>query len=899
MSIRKFITIILIVVFAFISKEKLMSAQPTDINGDSDIGSDSKSGSGVTRFVLKNGLTVILEENSSSPVTAVNVWVKTGSACEVEGEYGLAHVHEHMLFKGTQKRAVGEIAKTIEAGGGDINAFTSFDETVYFVVSASRFLESTLDILADAMQNSTFDPVELEKELEVVQEEIRRSEDSPARVLSQKMFATAYDKHSYKRPIIGTDESVASFTREKILNFYNKWYTPQNMVLVIVGDFKSDEIIPTIEKTFGKLEKRKLPECKIPVEPEQKTLKTFVIDDDINEAYFSMAFHIPNARHEDTPSIDVIANILGGGESSRLNRKIKEELGLVTSIYSYSFTPKDNGIFVIGGTLDPKNVNDAFREIVKQVYELKYLPVSGDEIDKAQINIESDSIYSKETMQGQALKLGVFEVEAGDYAYEQEYIDRVNRVTAEDIKRVANRYFLDSNLTAGVLLPTGKNTITPKMLKSTIKDETKLIKSRYAEKPKSNTEGVTRKVLDNGITVLIKENHSVPIFSARAVFLGGVRYEDSSTNGLSNFLSKMFTRGTSNRSSEEIAVEIDSMAGEIEGFSGRNSFGVAVDALSKNFNQAMELFSDVVLNPSFPDEEIERARREIVSDIKKQDDNMLRKSINLFLKSLYTEHPYRFNVLGNEANVQNFNSKDLNVFYRKQVDPRNLVITVVGDVNTGEALEVIERYFGDMTESDFIEITHKNESRQSDIREEVIYEKDKAQIHIILGFQGPTLYDKDYYAFEVLNSILAGQGGRLFLELRDKKSLAYSVTSFLSPGIENGFFGIYIGTAPGKEEEAIKGIKDEISKLLKDGITDEELNRAKNYLVGNFEISLQQNSAQAAKISFDEIYGVGWDEYSKYPEKIFDVKKSDVVRVAKRFIDLEAYTLAIVKNEDN
>ena len=204
-----------------------------------------------------------------------------------------------------------------------------------------------------------------------------------------------------------------------------------------------------------------------------------------------------------------------------------------------------------------------------------------------------------------------------------------------------------------------------------------------------------------------------------------------------------------------------------------------------------------------------------------------------------------------------------------------------------------------MEESDFIELTLNSESKQTDIREKVIYEKDKAQIHIILGFQGPTLYDKDFYAFEVLNSILAGQGGRLFLELRDKKSLAYSVTSFLSPGIENGFFGIYIGTAPGKEEEAINGIKNEITKLLKDGITDDELDRAKNYLVGNFEIGLQENSAQAAKISFDEIYGVGWDEYTKYPDKIFKVKKSDVLRVARKFIDLDAYTLAIVKNKDD
>ncbi len=886
-NMKNFIIIVLILFSSNIFKENLMSAELTDKQG-------------VSKFLLDNGLTVILQENNSSPVTAVNVWVKTGSTCEVEGEYGLAHVHEHMLFKGTEKRALGEIAKTIEAGGGDINAYTSFDETVYYVVSASRFLRSTLDILADVMQNSTFDPIELEKELEVVQEEIRRGNDTPGRVLSQKLFSTVYDKHPYKRPIIGTKESVDSFTREKILNFYNKWYSPQNMALVIVGDFKSKEIIPVIQKTFGKLKKRNFSECKIPVEPKQKTIKTFVIDKDINEAYFSLAFHVPDIKHEDTPIIDVISNILGGGESSRMNRKVKEEMGLVNSIYSYSYTPKHSGIFVVGGTLQPDKVDDAFREIIKQVYKLKHLTVGNEELKKARVNIESEFIYSKETMQGQAQKLGTFEIDAGDYRYEHQYIDKISNVTPEKIKQVANKYFTDSNITAGVLLPSDQKTTTKDELKSTVLDQVRLIESEYAKKPIPSAENkTTRKVLKNGIRVLIKENHSVPIFSAKAIFLGGVRYENEDTNGLSNFLSEMSTRGTNNRTSEEIALEIDSIAGELNGFSGRNSVGVTVESLSKNFHQAMELFGDVVLNPSFPEEEIERARRNIISDIKKQDDNLLRKSINLFLKSLYTEHPYRFSTLGNMENVKKFNKNDLITFYKKLADPSNLVISIVGSVNTDEAMALIEKHFGNMKGSGLVRLTLQNEKKQDDIREKTAYETDKSQTHIILGFQGPTFYDKDYHAFKVLNAILAGQGGRLFIELRDKKSMAYVITSFLSPGIENGFFGIYIGTAPSKEKEAIEGIKNEITRLLQNGITDEELERARNYLVGGFEIALQQNSAQASRIASDEIYGIGWDSYSKYSEKIFAVSKDDVMRVAKKFFDLNAYTLAIVKNEDN
>ncbi len=372
---------------------------------------------GVTKFELENGLTVILEENHSSPVVAVNVWVKTGSACENEGEYGLAHVHEHMLFKGTEKRAVGEIARVIEGSGGDINAFTSFDETVYYVVMASRFQDTALDILSDAMQNSTFDPEELNKELEVVVEEIRRGQDSPGRNLSEQLFSTMFQEHPYGRPVIGSMESVKSFTRKGITDFYHKWYSPQNMALVIVGDFDPQTIEPKIEETFGKLKRWDIPKCDIAPEPAQKEMRAFVLDKPVQEGYFSLAYHVPNARGEDVPALDVLANILGGGESSRLYREIKEEKGLTNSIYAYAFTPKREGIFAVGGTLDPAEAKEALSEIIEQIARMKHEPVSDLDLSKAKVNIESDAIYTKETMQGQAQKLGYYEVEAGDFRY--------------------------------------------------------------------------------------------------------------------------------------------------------------------------------------------------------------------------------------------------------------------------------------------------------------------------------------------------------------------------------------------------------------------------------------------------------------------------------------------------
>jgi zinc protease len=852
---------------------------------------------GVTRLQLDNGLTVLLEENHSAPVVAVNVWVKVGSVCEEEGEYGLAHVHEHMVFKGTERRGVGEIARIIEGDGGDINAFTSFDETVYYVVIASRFLDTALDVLSDAMGNASFDPEELKKELQVVLEEIRRGEDSPQRNLSERLFSEAYTVHPYKRPVIGTKESVSGLTRDRVVGFYRKWYSPNNMVLVIVGDFDTRRVIPKVKELFGSLKPSALPNCTIPQEPPQNGLRAVVFDKKVQEGYFSLAFHIPNARHEDTPVLDVISNILGGGESSRLFRRIKEEKGLVSNIYTYSFTPKHPGLFAIGGTLDPDKARTALSEIIKETYRLKYEPVRFDELSRAKINIESDSIYTKETMQGQAQKLGYFEVEAGDYRYENEYLQRVSRVTQEDIIRVARRYFKNSNLTAVFLLPTDRVTIKERDIEEIASASSDAIQRELGSLSFEPSADVKRFTLDNGITVLIKENHSVPLFAARAAFLGGVRFEDERDNGVSNFVSEMFTRGTKTRSAEEIAKEIESIAGEISGFSGRNSFGVTLESLSRNFDKAMDVFADVILNPSFSEEEIERARRDILSSINRQGDNPLRTTVNLFLRALYKRHPYRFDVLGTKETVSRIGREDLVAFYGKYVRPENMVIAVVGDVGEKEVLSTIEGHFRNMEKGRFSPPRVEPEPPPDRIREEVIEQKEKAQTHIILGFQAPTLKDPDQYPFEVLNAILSGQGGRLFMELRDRRSLAYTVTSFFTPGVEPGFFGVYIGCAPEKQDEAIQGIKEQLSLILERGVTDDELKRAQNYLVGNFEIGLQQNSSQAAKIAFDELYGVGWDEYKRYPERIYSVTRDDVLRVARRYIDLNRYTLALLKPE--
>jgi len=857
-------------------------------------GAPVASGEGaVDRFTLPNGLTVLVEENHSSPVVALNVWVKTGSACEREGEYGLAHVHEHMVFKGTGKRGVGEIARVIESHGGDINAFTSYDYTVYYVEIASRFVDTALDVLSDAMMNAAFDAAELKRELEVIVEEIRRGEDSPTRVLSERLFERLFEGHPYGRPIIGTRASVRALTREKVLDFYRRWYRPRNMVLVVVGDVDRTEMRRKIESAFGPMRDGRPARCDVPSAEGPAGGKGFVMHRRVHEGYFSLGFRTVGVMSPDMAALDVLANILGGGESSRLVREIKEEKGLVNNIYAYSYTPRYAGAFVVGGSLDPGKTRQALTEVLKAVFALRHKPPEPRELEKAKLNIEVDSIYAKETMNGQAQKLGFFEVAAGDYRYERTYLERVRAVTAEDVMRVARTYFTPSNLTAGVLFPEGETPVDAKGLVRLAERASAEAAAARNEEEGAGTEKMV--VLPNGVKLIVKERHDVPLVALRAALMGGVRQETPRTNGVSNFVAEMLTRGTERRTAEQIAEEVESLGGSISGFSGRNSFGVTMEVPSEGLARAFDVFADVVLHPSFPEDEMERARRDILSQIRRENDNLARTAVNLFLSTLFRRHPYGMNPLGTAETVSALGRRELERFYGRLAKPGNLVLAVVGDVDAERVERLVADYFLEMPRDGGPRLrVPRPEPPPRRVRAETLHRPGKEQAHIVLGFQAPSIRDGDSYVMEVLSAVLSGQGGRLFLDLRDHKSLAYSVTSFYTPGLESGFFGVYIGTAPSKKDEAVDGILSELRRLKEEGVTDAELRRAQNYLVGNFEIGLQQNSTQTAKLAFDELYGLGWDDYKRYAERIYAVGREDVARVAARYLDLDAYTLAVV-----
>lgn len=846
------------------------------------------------QFTLDHGLKVLLQEDRNVPVVAMQVWVKVGSADETEDEAGISHFIEHMLFKGTKKRKVGEIAREIESLGGTVNAYTSYDQTVYHITVASRFADIALDILSDAIQHSTFDSVEFEKEREVVLEEIRMGEDHPSRKLFKQTMATVFQRHPYGRPIIGYEKTIRAMSRDQMLSFFERWYTPDRILFVGVGDFDLKEMGDKVRTAFKGFKGGGATVRQRVKEPEQRETRLKLTFGNIKDTYLQMAVPISSAVHEDTPGLDVFAQILGGGETSRLVQNVKLEKGLVHTIYASSYTPKESGVFLIGATLPAENVEKAVEAILKEVNRLIQEGVTAEELYRVRVNVQSGLIYDRQTVQGQARKMGYDEATTGDVEFEKQYLQRINLLQSDEIQRVGEKYFKPYRWSVSLLAPDEKADLLKKVSLNTIIETTGRPEVAMLQKKVSRPSKTT---LDNGMHLIVKENRSNPIVSIQASFLAGVRFEEEPLNGINQFLAVMITKGTEKQTSLEIAKKVERMAGSLSGFSGHNSFGLTFTFLSHHFDEALRLLGEVIRQPSFDPEEMEKRRRSILASIRRQEDDLAQMAFRLFRKVLYEKHPYRMDTIGTLDSVQRMTRKDLMDYYRRIAVPENMVLTIVGDVDANQVVPAVQKEFGKLSRGNFIPPHVPREPPLQQTRTSVIY-KEKEQAHFVLGFPGASIRSRDRYAIEVLDAALSGMGGRLFYELRDKESLAYAVAFISNVNLDPGYICVYMGTHPEKLERAIGGVLRELKKVREEGLTEEEVERAKRYLIGNFEIGLQTNGAQANRISIDQLYDMGFDHYERYPDEIKKVTMEDVRRIAKAYLNLEAYALAIIRPQE-
>ena len=856
------------------------------------------------RHTLPNGLTLLVEENHAAPVVAIQVWMRVGSADEEPSEAGLAHLHEHMLFKGTARRGPGEIARAVECCGGEINAWTSFDQTVYHLVLASRFFAEGMDVLGDAVSNAAFDPGELQREIEVVCEEIKRTQDSPTRKLSRELFGLAYSRHPYGRPVIGTEESVRSFTREGILRFYRRWYRPENAVVIVVGDVEEAAAVGLSQRLFAWPAGSFDPAPPRSPEPRREEPSARLRKEPLKEGYLSIAWPSPPLVHDDVAALDALAIVLGHGEASRLHRALKRDRLLCTEVQASCYTPVDPGLTIVGLTLQPSTAREAVREALAQTYRLRREEVTAEELSVACRLLESDAVYQRETVQGQARKLGFYQSSAGGIEYERRYLDQVAQLTPARLREAAERWIDPSTAVLAALLPDrdgpGEEELNGLLHEAAAARAArgpassappeKRAPVRFADP--ATTGPLLREELPGGGTLLIKQERAVPLVAFRAAWQGGLRLEDASNAGISVLLARLVSKGTRSRGPERLVRELEAMGGSIGGNAGRNSFGLRSEFLSRHLAEGFEVFAEALSAPAFAPEEVRRERTQQIDELRSRDDNPAGVAFLLFSETLYRKHPYRFDNLGTESSVAALEPSLLDRYRAEKYPAGSVTLSVVGDVDPEEVRRLVRsRLDGTAVSRPLIAPPQEDPLEAPRFATRAL---EKAQAHLVVGFPGARLVDEVRWPLEVLSAVLAGQGGRLFVELRDKRSLAYSVTSFSMEGVDPGYFAVYIGCGPEKVKEALEGIRNELRRVREDPISTAELERARMHLIGTHAISLQRNSARAAVYAFDECYGLGADASSHYAERIGAVRADDVLAAAQRVLAPKREVVALV-----
>lgn len=832
---------------------------------------------------LPNGLTVLFYPYERGDVVTVKLCVKVGSAYEKDSEAGITHLIEHMIFKGTETKKPEDIVGVIESLGGYMNAFTSYDYTCYYVAGPSFITEKALDILSDVVFHPYFDPLELEKEKEVVIEEMKMRLDNPFTVLFENVMKASYQKYPYKRPIIGYENTVKSFKRDHLLNFLNQFYTPENITLIVVGNLQEENLFSLINKYFTSLPKRNLKKAAFPKEPYTKVPTLLWIERPVKEGYF--AFTLPGAsfRDDDAPYLDLLAEILGGGESSRLYLRLKRELNLVKTISASSFTPYGPGLFEIYGTADPQNFKEITKEILLELEKIKTLGVSVEELNKAKTQILSDFVFSSETSEGLSSTLGSFQLVRGSYKDIVWYQEKIQNATIEDLIRVSKKYFDSQKLVAGFL--------SEKKLFSN-EDFQKIIKN-IKNKPSPETF-----TLENNLKVVLYPQNDVPSVGITLAFPGGLRFETKETNGLFQALTLLWTRGTKKYTAEELAKRLESIGTTIKGFTGRNTFGLTAISLSSKLDETLEYFKEILIHPAFDESECEKAKPELISLLLRQQDQPLSLAVNEFLKLLFPDHPYGLNSAGSLEFYQNFTCKDLSFAYQKFVRPDKGVLVITGNFDPLLVKEKIKSLLSSWRIETKEEISEEIEPiYPKNLTTRV--EKETFQTQILLGFQTPGLNSKEKVALEVLNSALSGQNGRLFRILRDERSLAYVVTSFLIFYPKKSAFILYIGCSPEKEKEAISGFWEILEEIKKNGLLPEEIERAKNRLIGSQKLSLQSNLSIAEEFAVNEVLGLGWNYSYLYETMVKAVTQEDIKHLIESFLKKENAVLFVLGKNEN
>ena len=858
----------------------------------------------IHRTVLPNGLTVLVQEDRSAPVVAIVTYVKAGYFDETDEENGLSHALEHMYFKGTGKRGVGDIAKETKASGGYLNAQTIYDTTAYYTVLPSSGFAKGLEIQADAYANSVIDAGELAKEMEVIIQEAKRKSDNPSAVATETLFELLHDAHRMRRWRIGREPGLRAFTRDLMNGFYRNFYRPGNTILSISGDVDHVDALRRAKELYGDLKSGDPVRHPGPPEPKHDDFRYRELAGDIAQSQLVIGWRTPGTLDPDTAVLDLAASVLATGRASRLYRAVREKK-LASSITAYNYTPTELGVFVVHAETEPENAAEAARVIWDQLHQLRVGAIEDDELTRVHRIFEASWVRRLETAEGRANYLAGWEA-LGGWGLGDEYFKRYMSASADDIQRVVRRYLSEERAAALIYRPENAPVVAqdaadmkrilgeggserlpaiPRRA-ATIAPQTK---SAELEKEEA---GVSVFRTAEEVPVLVRRKLGTPMASIGVYIVGGAVEEEPEQAGLTLLTARTMLKGTITRSAAQIAEDAEMLGGMISASAGSDSFGWSLSVPATRLAEALELLGDVILRPTIPDDAFETERTVALSNVAMLRDDMYRYPMRLASSVAFAKHPYGTPAMGTEESLRAISADQAREWHKSRVLESAAVIGIVADMDAKEVADIVARELGALQLGKAPKVGRPRWPKSVKIAAE---SRDKAQTAIALAFPAPARDDDARFAANLIATVASGLGGRFFEELRDKQSLAYTVQAAVSEKRLAGMFLSYIATSPEKEGVARAGLLAEFAKLRDELVSDDEMARAKEYVVGSHAISQESGGAQLGEMLDAWMFGEGLHELLEYDARIRAVTADQMRDVAGKYFDPERRVEGIVR----
>lgn len=834
--------------------------------------------------VLKNGLTVLVREAHGSQVVSCQVLVKTGSIYEgdrIGG--GLSHYLEHVVSGGTTSTiSETQIKQKVQELGGATNAHTSYDDTVYFITTTKPNYQNALRLLINYVGDCQFEETAYKREKPIILEEFQLRDNDPDSQLWQLFMSTAYRVHPVRYPVIGDKNIFLKMNRNDLIAHYRRWYSPENMVISISGDVDKNEALSTVIELAGKMERAVNPPYLLPAEPRQlASQRVEKVAPIARLAKAIMGFRTISLTNSDLYALDLLAVIMGDGRTSRAYQALRQKTDLVFSVSVNSWTPPfADGQFMINMDLSYDNLSLAIDKVWDELRKVQTDLVSKEELARAKNKVKAEHVFEREPAENLASQSASDWASTGDPYFSDKYVAEMDKVTAEQIKDVARKYFQEEQMTLAVIRPPFTETSQQVQSPAELTTDLAKVPANISDKK------ICKQVLSDQMTLLVKRNTAAPVVSLVFVAKAGLRYEPLKSTGISRFMASLLTKGTATRSKLEIAQIIEDLGGSINSGAGQDTIVVSASVLKEHFDKALEVLADVVLHPAFPDMEIEKQRKDTLLAIEKLDEEWSTEVTRLFERHYYRNHPYRNDIIGTKESISGLSRQDIVKFYNSVIAPNNSVLAVFGDIDPASVVSRVTQKFQDFQPS-ILELPLIEQETQNITMDEAFETtNEKTSAAILVGYNGLTINDPDVPTVQVLDAVTSGiwyPSGWLHDALRGgDQSLVYYVHAYPVFGVDAGYFGVMTQVSPVNYDKALQIVFEQINRTTQKELDPQTLYLGKKMCKTIHELRLETNGAQASSAAINELMGLGFDYDARYPELIEKVTAQDTLRVAKK-----------------